>query len=484
MNYNFTPLLKMARSPYLALKDFYFTDLLVEPTIFAYSRESGKVIERTNDTYIGTNEEWNDARIRGKCFHSLIEVIKVLSPQRVFKTVNSGTKSAEDYFFIIANSKISVTSISMFQKSKEQFETKAPPPSSSQPIVVIKPQTKVPPPSSLQPIVVIEPQTKVPPPSLTIVEFQSLETRILPRRKTPHTSAEELHVKSTETTVNEKHSGTSPKKKSKKTEKTEIGPAAIQSQIHPIRSRCADSSVHLATSMIAANPSGEDAENPKSIFGSTKSVLQQQCTQTPADISKIDMFDQNNPSFLNKRWLEGLNDPRLPTHWNPVASIYSVLLYVHQILQWPLLESRVVVHYGKPAFRLSTIADKIFKHCNIEDRLPESDPIIKLLVWCILSMKTYGIIRPIIFKAATENGGRLTDFCAYRHRRDCILVYATWPFRVDSDKLYWIVDQSKLKEVSLKTTILNDLHIDKKPKKMLKDIPDWVYKLCGTLQKN
>ena len=249
---------------------------------------------------------------------------------------------------------------------------------------------------------------------------------------------------------------------------------------HPIRSRHAGDNGSLSTLMIEKNDDCDDAGNPKSIFGSTKTILQQ-FMQSPADRSKIDMFDQNVASFLNKKWLEGLDGPRLPTHWNPVASIYSVLLYVLQILQWPLMESRVIVHYGKPAFRLSTIAEKIFKHYNIEHRLAESDPFIKLLVWCILSMKTYGIIRPIIFKASTENGGRLADFCAYRHRRDCILVYATWPFRVDNDKLYWIVDQTKLKEMSLKSTILGDLHIDKKQKKVLKDIPGWIYKLCGAL---
>jgi hypothetical protein len=400
-----------------------------------------------------------------------------LSPSS-FNAVNSGTRSTDDYFYIVKDFKISPTSVSIFNKSKADsipvsaIEPPKSPKSYSAPII---------------PVVVIQPtQSSQKRPTQPEEKDKHNDKPQTKRRRKVHLQDDDEDVK--------------PQRKERTRKKTPspqhptqlvtiITKAPVEPFInvitHPIRSRANESdAAHISKSIIGKDRDDDVANsNPISIFGSTKTILQQ-FTQIPSDISKINMFDQNIPSFLNKRWLEGLNDPQLNTRWNPIASIYSVLLYVQQVLQWPLMESRVVVNYGKPAFRLSAIAEKIYKHCNIEDKLAESDPIIKLLVWCILSMKTYGIIRPIIFKASTENGGRLTEFCAYRHRRDCILVYATWPFRVDSDKLYWIVDQTKLKEMSLKSTILSDQHIDKKPKKVLKSIPNWVYTLCSSLLKD
>ena len=459
----------MAKSPY-SLGDEIppgVTDF--EPTILAYGRASPlKIVERIGDNYVGTDKIWNDDKIRGKCFHTLLNVLEILASKMTMNQVKSGNRSAGYYFYVVMNSKITKTSLTDFEKMK-QNKNAQPSPAATIQIPILNP---------------------VPLKKPEILKTQETPPEILVQPKRRKTSAtKRTSVKKSAVVRDDGDESTLPAESQSEKAKltlTQTGPTdVLLLPQHPIRSRITDanhdkSPTTASSLLIEKYTHEEDSDNPKSIFGSTKSILQKYIQKS--DISQIDLFDQNHTSFLNKRWLEGLNDPHLPTHWNPIASIYSVLLYVHQVLEWPLVESRVIVHYRQPAFRLSAIADKIFKHCNIEDRLAESSPIIQLLVWCILSMKTYGIIRPIIFKASTENGGRLSDFCAYRHRRDCILIYATWPFRVDSDKLYWIVDQTKLKDMSLKSTFLSDLHIDKKPKKVLKDIPGWVYKLCGAMQ--
>jgi hypothetical protein len=105
------------------------------------------------------------------------------------------------------------------------------------------------------------------------------------------------------------------------------------------------------------------------------------------------------------------------------------------------------------------------------DKLNESDVVVKLLVWCIASMNSFGVIRPLIFSASNDNAFELTPIFALKIKHEQILYYITWPIKVDSKKIYIFHDQSKIKEIEIAKLW------GKSRRQILNKIPDWVYQL-------
>jgi len=219
-----------------------------------------------------------------------------------------------------------------------------------------------------------------------------------------------------------------------------------------------------------------DLRTPVSIFKSTETIGQRY-KPDEASIVQVNRYDQTNPSFLCRSWLSELSGGQKNIRWSPIASCFVIFYYISRVLKWPLEETRVVWRYDRNAVRFDSVIGQVYKMYNIEERLRDSNILTQLLVWCIASMNSFGIIRPLLFKGTSENCHRLGEMCASRQRYERIMYYITWPFRVDSHKVYVIRNRTKLHEFQLKTTFLSDMHSDKNLKKILKEIPDWVYNL-------
>ena len=446
-------------SPYVKDKNLHITDLNFQPQFVSYGGYSSYILQFIDNEVHGLTDSWNDKKVRGKSFSTIEKLLEEISPN-TFKKVSSKQNSAEDYFYVIQDTKISQTKMSDLKKQKcTELLSKSEP--------------------KIRSIEASEEKcTSKRKQSLRAQCERSAPTLIDPSEKKEKKSkvVRQRTSKSRKQSEETKHTDDEDKKsKSCKTSKAQIEEEniTVPHEQYPIRDR--DSILEQTTSI-------SDKSEPHSVFDSTE-IIGQIYKPDILLSKKVDDYDQHTSSYVNKRWLEGINTSHNFTHWNPIASVYAILLYIQRILRWPLIESRIIVHYDKPAIRLCAVVEQIYKHCNIQHRLAESDPIIQMLIWCMMSMNTFGVIRPIIFKASTENGGRLVDFCAYRHRQDCVLYYTTWPFRVDTQKVYVLHNQTKIKEIIMKSSILSDLHIEKNPKKVLKEIPEWVYHLCDTMPK-
>jgi hypothetical protein len=215
---------------------------------------------------------------------------------------------------------------------------------------------------------------------------------------------------------------------------------------------------------------------PVSIFKSTETISQRY-KPDEASVVQVNRYDQTNPSFLCRSWLSESSGGQKNIKWSPIASCFVIFYYISRVLKWPLEETRVVWRYDRNAVRFDSVIGQVYKMYNIEERLRDSTILTRLLVWCIASMNSFGIIRPLLFKGTSENCYRLGEMCASRQRYERIMYYITWPFRVDHHKVYVIRNRTKLHEFQLKTTFLSDMHSDRNLKKILKEIPDWVYNL-------
>ena len=214
-----------------------------------------------------------------------------------------------------------------------------------------------------------------------------------------------------------------------------------------------------------------------SVFKSTQTI-EQRYKPSARLIAKVNAYDQFNESFLCRQWLTDDEIASTNNKWNPIASCYSIFYYASKILNWPLEEVRVVVNYDINAVKLTSIIPQIYKLYKIEHRLAESTILTKLLVYCIASMNSFGIIRPIIFKGISNQSYRIEQLCASKQTFERISYHVTWPWRVSNSKVYVLSNQTHLNEIPLKTTFLSDLQHDKHVKKLMKNIPEWVYGLA------
>ena len=227
---------------------------------------------------------------------------------------------------------------------------------------------------------------------------------------------------------------------------------------------------------LVSQPASNPSEPLTSVFKSTQSI-QQKYKPDPKTISCVNNYDQYEESFLCRQWMTPEQLERGNSKWNAIASCYAVLYYAHKILKWPLDEVRVVTTYDINAVKISLVAQQIYKIYGIEHRFEESSAIVKLLVYCIASMNSFGIIRPIIFKGKANQGYHIEKFCASKQLYDRVPYYVSWPWRTTSKNAYILVNRTKMNEIDMGRTILQDLNSELNMKKLLKDIPDWVYGL-------
>ena len=232
------------------------------------------------------------------------------------------------------------------------------------------------------------------------------------------------------------------------------------------------------------NDASTDAEplaaSLRSVFPSTETI-EQRYKSDPALMAQVNGYDQHNETFLCRYWMTETEIAHRNMKWNPVGSYYALFYYISKILKWPLEEVRMVVNYDTNAVKFSQVIPQVYKLYKIEDKLAESTTLIKLVVWCIASMNSFGIIRPMIFKGTSEKSHRVEEMCASKQTYERILYYVTWPFRMDASKVYVLRNRTKLHEISMKTTFLSDLHAERDKDKLLKSIPDWVYTLVKRL---
>lgn len=229
----------------------------------------------------------------------------------------------------------------------------------------------------------------------------------------------------------------------------------------------------------ASNPtpvsltSNNSTLTPQSIFNSI-STIENLYPPDDKDLKRIEKYDKVG---CIKSWMTPEQILHGNTKWNPIASCYIVFYYIFKTLRWPLEESRIIINYHTNAVKFSKVIPIIYKKYGISEQLKNSDILVQLLVWCIASMNSFGIIRPIIFEGSTEKAFRLTSLCAVKQRYERTIYYVAWPFRTDTQNLYVLHDQTKIKTIKIKDTFLLDLGLEKGYKKILKKIPDWVYKI-------
>ena len=202
---------------------------------------------------------------------------------------------------------------------------------------------------------------------------------------------------------------------------------------------------------------------------------------TEENIKKINQYDQN--IFRPQQWLSVIDGSvswvnKGNSSWNPVASCYSLIYYIYKILKWPLEDLRMVITYNKGAVKFSKVIGDVYKQYDIMDKFNESDILTKVLVWFIASMNSFGVIRPIFFQGSTKNAFKLAPLCSLRQKHEQLLYFVTWPMRIDSKHIHIFHNQTTIKKYEIQE-FLNDLHVYGKGKKVLKMIPDWIYKIIS-----
>jgi hypothetical protein len=208
----------------------------------------------------------------------------------------------------------------------------------------------------------------------------------------------------------------------------------------------------------------------KSVFSTIK-TLHEQSVPDQEILKKVNDYDK---LLVHKSWID--RDSLDETKWNPIASYYLLFYYIHHQLKWPLNQSYVMANYYDNNVKWQKVMHSVYRNCGIEDKLKESDIITQLTVWCIVSMNTWGLVRPMIFEGSTEHALRITVMMYLKQRFDGILYYITWPFRCDSNQLYILHDGKKIKQFSIKEILLSDFHASRGAfKKILKSVPSWLY---------
>jgi hypothetical protein len=141
-----------------------------------------------------------------------------------------------------------------------------------------------------------------------------------------------------------------------------------------------------------------------------------------------------------------------------------------------LEDLKVTVTYHKGSSKFSKVIPEVYKKYGMSDKFSESDIVTKVVMWMIASMNTFGVVRPMFFQSSTENAFKVTPLCAAKQKHHQILYFVTWPMKIDNKYIYVLHNQNKVKTTSVKD-LQRDLHSnDKSGKKVLKMIPDWIYK--------
>jgi hypothetical protein len=184
-------------------------------------------------------------------------------------------------------------------------------------------------------------------------------------------------------------------------------------------------------------------------------------------------FQMPNP----KKWITADHLAHIGKKWNPICSCYVIYQYLHKVLKWPLEKSLIVNTYWLNGVSFQVFIPYIFNLIKIPEKL-DCDPVLKLVVWSIVTMKKRGIIRPFIF-CGEKTSDRLKPWTALIERHNDEILHFTWPFRVDSENMYIFHDPDhpsapkKIKKRSIEDNFLADLNMTKE--QVYAKIPRWVY---------
>lgn len=409
-------------------------NILTRAYLVSFKRNPQLVFEfnAKSSLWKGIDEAWVSPQVRGKLFGGMTSIQQELAP--------SDAELAVSNFFVIDKLKRIITTTTMKRttaKSKSQHES--------------KPTRDV----------IIAPSGDAKTSEKTPIEVKSTG------RKSIKTQGE-----ITETPPLQAPS----RKRYKAVTVTPVPPQNLKPQSGDMEVVLVTSIREKDTTIMNDKKSEEPDNTLRSVFLSTETI-EQRYKPDPSLISQVNGYDQHNETFLCRYWMTDTELASRNLKWNSVGSCYALFYYISKILKWPLEEVRVVVNYDTNAVKFSSVIGQVYKLYKIEDKFAESTILTKFLVWCIASMNSFGVIRPMIFKGTSGNHQRMTELCASKQTYERILYYVTWPFRVDANKIYVILNRTKLHEVPLKTTFLSDLHVESNTKKLLKDIPDWVYTL-------
>jgi hypothetical protein len=191
--------------------------------------------------------------------------------------------------------------------------------------------------------------------------------------------------------------------------------------------------------------------------------------------AKVEKYDRE--CYLDRNWASGEFDHKISNFINPLSNLYIFICFVKS-KQWPLSETRYIEKYDEPARKISDNACFLYEKLGLSEYYEPVNFIFHLLLWCIYSMHTYGIIRPLIFSTTCDFGEPYTSMCAYKFKRGRNNYITLWPFRTDEKNIIMIHNNTKCNKYDV-TSIIQNLNKNPKTKythKQLEaDIPRWFY---------
>lgn len=448
------------------------TNIMTRTYLISFKKNPQLVFEfeSKDSAWKGLKESWVSPVVRGKTFNSMTDIQHELDPSLNAEFVASN-------FFVIDKSKRIITTTTM-ERSKTSRTAKQPPTTSAVPLPPVSQQSR----SSDDPSRKKTVSMRSPRPSDDVDDPAFKPTRRKTNRsqpsitETPPASGKKKYK--VISTISPSMNPQPPPPPDKN--------MVIDVAVRPFRlvedgseknlAKTPNGGDSMVDSMTLIAPS--DSSALRSVFPSTETI-EQRYKPDPVLVAKVNGYDQHNETFLCRCWMTETEIANRNMKWNPVGAYYALFYYISKILKWPLEEVRVVVNYDTNAVKFNQVISQVYKLYKIEDKLAESTIITKLVVWCIVSMNSFGIIRPMIFKGTSEKSHRVEELCASKQTYERILYYVTWPFRMDAGKVYVLRNRTKLHEIPMKTTFLSDLHAerDKDKEKLLKGIPEWVYTL-------
>ena len=196
----------------------------------------------------------------------------------------------------------------------------------------------------------------------------------------------------------------------------------------------------------------------------------------------VEKYDRE--CYLNRNWVFKINEKK-KTQQNPIVIIYSFLYYLdsrHQLLL--LSEVRYIDRYDEPACEIKDTACLLYEKLGITEYFEPNNYILHLLLWCIYSMHTYGIIRPLIFEFESDPSDQFKNMCAYKFKRGKRKYLTMWPFRTDDENIIIIHNNSKENKHQIQS-LLKEKNIKSKTNLTIEQlqakIPKWIYQIHNLL---
>jgi len=192
----------------------------------------------------------------------------------------------------------------------------------------------------------------------------------------------------------------------------------------------------------------------------------------------MDEKDLTTNPFNENQWI--YRDQIKSKEFNRVASLFTLFLFIKREYPWPMELSRVTNLYSEPPLKFNLVMESVFEKYDISRYYYDikDNFVLLMVVWSIVSLNEYGEVRPILFNTSEreQQKGRLLHslFCRAQHDKS-ILYTMTWPFRPTNYAIQYHYNHTKVKEISI-NDMMQIMRVD--ARKVFKNIPRWVYKLC------